>query len=222
MVKLDKFDLKLLAELENDSRQTLSRIAKKLKTSQQVISYRLKSLEERKIIGEYYTIINLTKLGYTSYRTMIRFSNINEQKHKEIIQYLMKHSNVLWLVDCGGRWDLIVNFMAKNIIHYNNMLRNFRNKFPHQIQNYDVLPIVQSIYLGRNYFTSTKREIIHTPTLGGSVEITPLDETNLKILSLISENAAIQAFVSSKSLIVSGSMGSNAPVLLYRRSKNAL
>ena len=63
MEKLDKFDLKLLAEIENDARQTLSQIAKKLKTSQQVISYRIKSLEKRKIVGGYYTIINITKMN---------------------------------------------------------------------------------------------------------------------------------------------------------------
>src|SRR3989344_5405969 len=123
---MDKLDLKLISELENNARQTLSQIAKKIKTSQQVISYRIKSLEERKIITEYYTIINFTNLNYTSYRTMIRLSNINKEKHKEIIDYLIKCDNVLWLVECGGRWDLIVNFIAKNIIQYNNIIKKER------------------------------------------------------------------------------------------------
>lgn len=54
MSNLDKTDLKLLQVLEEDARQTLSQIAKKLKTSQQVVSYRLKSLEKRGIVGGYY------------------------------------------------------------------------------------------------------------------------------------------------------------------------
>ncbi len=120
--RLDNFDLKLIQELENNARQTTSQIAKKLRSSQQVISYRIKQLEKRKIIGGYYTIINITKLGYTSYRTLIRLSNINEQKHNEIISYLENHGNVLWVVDCGGRWDMLVNFLAKNAIQYNYKL----------------------------------------------------------------------------------------------------
>ncbi|MBU4069396.1 MAG: AsnC family transcriptional regulator, partial [Nanoarchaeota archaeon] len=119
MVKIDKVDLKLIGELENDSRQAFSQIAKKLKTSQQVVNHRINSLFRRNILYGSYAIINFSLLGYTSYRTMIHFTNITEQKHKEIISYLMNHSNVLWLVECGGRWDLIVNFMAKNIIQYN-------------------------------------------------------------------------------------------------------
>jgi len=193
MSELDKFDLKLLAELEQDARQTFSQMAKRLKTSQQVISYRIKSLENRNIVGGYYAIINITKLGYTSYRTMLRLSNIDEQKHREIIAYLMKHPNVLWLVDCGGRWDLLVNFMAKNIIQYQSILREFRTAFPEQIQNYDVLTTVEIIYFGRDYFTKKEREIKPLPRLGGEFETVTLDRTNLQILDLLSEHARMPA-----------------------------
>ena len=193
MDKLDKTDLKLLSELEKDSEQTLSQIAMKLKTSQQVVSYRLKSLEERKVIGGFYTIIDITKLGYTNYRAMFRLSNLVEGKHKEIISFLMKHKNVLWLVECGGRWDLIVNFTAKNIIHYNNILKEFVNKFPKQIQNYDILTTVEVIYFGRDYFTKEKRTESKTPSFGGKWETISTDKINLQILNLMSENARINS-----------------------------
>jgi DNA-binding Lrp family transcriptional regulator len=194
MIKIDNFDLKLIQEIENDARQTLSQIAKTLRSSQQVISYRINSLEKRKVIGDYYTIIDITKLGYANYRTMIRLTNLNEQKHKEIINYLMKHTNVLWLVDCGGRWDLLVNFTAKNIIHYNSLLREFKNKFPKQIQNYDVLTTVEVIYFGRNYFTDKKKEIKSLYCFGRQeFETITLDKTDSQILSLISDNSRINA-----------------------------
>ena len=60
MVQIDKIDLKLLSELEDNSRQTLSQISKKLKTSQQVVSYRINALEQKKVIGGFFTIINFT------------------------------------------------------------------------------------------------------------------------------------------------------------------
>ena len=87
--RLDNFDLRLISELESNARQPLSKIAKRLRTSQQVISYRMKSLEKREIIGGYYSIINISNLDYTIYRTLIRLTNITEEKHKEIINYLM-------------------------------------------------------------------------------------------------------------------------------------
>ena len=189
MTKIDKTDLKLLQELESNARQPLSKIAKKLRTSQQVISYRINSLIERKIIGGFYTIIDLAKIGYTSYRTMIRLSNFDKTKHEQIKKFLIKHPNVLWFVDCGGRWDIIVNFMAKNIIQYSNLIKELKSKFPKQIQNYEILTTVEAIYFGRNYFTSKKRLPENLPSFGKESKIINLDETNLKILDLISENA---------------------------------
>ncbi len=203
MRNLDKTDLKLLQVLEEDARQTLSQIAKKLKTSQQVVSYRLKSLEKRGVIGGYYTIINLTKLGYTNYRVMFRLSNINEEKHKEIISYLLDHQNVLWLVECGGRWDLLVNLTARNVIHFNKILQSLKNKFPEQIQNYDILTTLEVVYFGRDYFTKKSREIKHLPYFGREEEIKIPDKINLKILNLISENTRMPSVEISQKINVS-------------------
>ncbi len=193
MSKLSKIDLKLIVELENNSRQTLSQIAKKLNTSQQVISYKINSLLKRNILYGFYTIINFTLFGYTSYRTMIRFTNISEQKHKEITYYLIKHPNVLWLVECGGKWDLIVNFMAKNIIQYDKILKDLKSQFPKQIQNYDVLTTIEVVYFGRDYFTKKFREIRQPPYFGREFKILDVDKTDLKILNLISENARMNS-----------------------------
>ncbi len=193
MNEISKIDLKLLGELENDSRQTFSQIAKRLKTSQQVISYRIDSFLKKNLISGFYTLINFALLGYTSYRTMIRFTYITENKSKEIISYLTKHSNVLWIVECGGRWDLIVNFMAKNIVQYDLFLKEFKSKFPKQIQNYDVLTTIGGIYFGRDYFTKSSREIKDFPYFGREFKEVPIDKRDLQILNLISEDARMNS-----------------------------
>src|SRR3989338_8154721 len=124
--EIDSFDIRLISLLEEDARQTLSQMAKKLRSSQQVVSYRMKSLENKGVIGGYYSLLDIGKLGYTSYRTLLRLSNVNKETHSQIITYLQKHPNVLWIVDCGGRWDLLVNFLAKNVVQYNKYLQDFR------------------------------------------------------------------------------------------------
>ncbi|MBW2990826.1 winged helix-turn-helix transcriptional regulator [Candidatus Woesearchaeota archaeon] len=193
MSKLDKVDLKLLGELENNARQTLSQIAKKLGTSQQVVSYRINSLLKRNVLYGFHTVVNFAMLGYTSYRTMIRFSNISDQKYKEIINYLLKHPNVLWLVGCGGRWDLLVNFTAKNVVQYNEFLRELKNKFPDQIQNHDILITIGGTFFGRDYLNKKIREIKPVIYFGHEFKPAKVDNTDLKILELISENARMSS-----------------------------
>lgn len=191
--RLNKDELKLLAELENDARQPLSQIAKKLHISQQLLSYRLQCLKNRGVLFGFYTMIYFTMFGYTRYRTMVRLSNISKQKYKEIISYLMNHSNVQWIVECGGRWDLIINFMAKNIIQFDGFVAEFKTKFPEQIQNYDVLIGVEILELGRDYFTKRKRESKVLSYFGRKYKPIKYDKTDLKILDLISENARMNS-----------------------------
>ena len=202
-MNLENFDLKLIEELENDSRQTLSKIAKKLRTSQQVVSYRIDSLFKKNILGGFYTIINFSLLGYTNYRTMMRLTNITKQKHQQIISYLMKHSNVLWIVDCGGRWDLIINFIAKNILQYDQFIKELKKRFPKQIQNYNVLTTVEISYFGRHYFTKNIREKNSPLYFGREIKLIETDKTDLKILSLLSENARMNSVQVAEKLKIS-------------------
>ena len=51
-VKLDLKDKKILWELDKDSRQPLSKIAKNVRLSKEAVYYRIKNLEKRKIIAE--------------------------------------------------------------------------------------------------------------------------------------------------------------------------
>ena len=201
--KLTQAELILLAELEEDARKPLSKLAKILRISQQLLSYRLQSLQKRNILAGYYTQINFTMFGYTRYRTMIRLSDYSRKKIEEIVAYLMNHQNVQWFVECGGRWDFLVNYMAKNIIQFSNFLKDFRKAFPKQVQNVDVLTAVEVIELGRSYFIKTHRDIENLHYFGRDFESPKIDNIDLKILDLISENARMPSAQISESLGVS-------------------
>ncbi|MCD4666525.1 Lrp/AsnC family transcriptional regulator [archaeon] len=201
--KLDKKDLKLLYELEQDSRQSLSQIARKLKTSQQVISYRLQQFQKNKIITEFYTIINFAKLNYSSYRTMIRLGNATKEAYSELISFLKNHPNVLWFVECGGRWDLIVNILSRNPIQYNKFLLEIRNKFKNIIEDFDLLLTIEGIYFGRDYLIEKQREIKTKPYFGREIKIIKLDDLDLNILNIISQNARLNSVEIATKLKVS-------------------
>jgi len=186
-------ELQLLTELENDARQPLSQLAKTLNISQQLLSYRLQSLQKKGILYGFYTMINFTMFGYTRYRVMARLSNFSQKKFNAIISYLSDHPNVQWIVECGGRWDLLFNFMAKNIIQLDQFLREIKNKFPEQIQNYGILTVVETIELGRAYFTKKTRESQVLSYFGRQYGPIKVDQTDLKILDLISENARMNS-----------------------------
>ena len=73
--KLDLKDKKLLFELDKNSRTSLSDLAKKLKTSKEVVYYRLNKLIDEKIILRFHTITPLYKFGLTAYKVYLRLSD---------------------------------------------------------------------------------------------------------------------------------------------------
>jgi len=189
--KLSQSDRILLSELEDNARCPLSKLAKKLKISQQLLSYRLQVLGKRKILGGYFTRINFPVLGYSKYRILIRFSNFDHQKEKKILDYLMKNKNVQWIVECGGKWDFLINFIAKNVIQFDNFIRDFKNKFPHNIQNFDVFIVIEFLELGRAYFCKSQRELKKLTYFGRDYEQVKVDKIDLLILNYLAEKARI-------------------------------
>jgi Lrp/AsnC family transcriptional regulator, leucine-responsive regulatory protein len=194
MQEIDKFDMRFLVELEKDSRQPISNIAKILKTSQQVLSYRLIHLQKKQIILGFYTVINFVKLGYTSYRTMIRLTNISPETQQKIIDYLKKSQNVSYLAECTGHWDLIVDYLAKNVVQYYSFLKEIRANFPDNLGEIDVLTTLENIYFGRDYFAKKYREITKKSFIDTDyLTVERLDSIEIKLLSIISKNARLGA-----------------------------
>ena len=75
-MKLDLKDRKILYELDLNARQTLTQIGKKVGLKKDVVSYRMKKLQDEGIIKNYYTVIDAYKLGYTLYRYYINFQYV--------------------------------------------------------------------------------------------------------------------------------------------------
>jgi predicted transcriptional regulator len=90
MEKLDVKDRKILYELDIDSRQSFSQLGKKVGLHKDVVAYRVKKLQEKGIIKNFYTEINNNKIGFSAVRLYLTYQNITPEIKKEIIDYLVK------------------------------------------------------------------------------------------------------------------------------------
>lgn len=187
--QLGKKDKKILYHLDLDSRQTLSQLSKKVGLSKQVIDYRIKNLINKKIITQFYTVINISKLGYTHYKLYLKLQNTNIEKEKEIIDHWIKSKNSVWVASCRGRWDISISILAKDINELGNIITNFTNKYSNFILEKNILitqtsPVFTKTYLAEQ---KEKKEFIYT----GKIENYELNKIERKILSTLSNNARI-------------------------------
>ena len=118
MVKIDLKDRKILYQLDLDARQSLTQIGKKVGLKKDVVSYRIKRMEEDGIITNFWTAINTFKLGYNVFRLYINFHYINIQIKDDIIQYFTDYKNVWAVASVKGPIDLDVIMWVNNICEF--------------------------------------------------------------------------------------------------------
>mgnify|MGYP006282499859 CR=1 FL=1 len=107
---MDKLDGRILAQLTADSRKPYSGIAKSLRTSKEVVNYRIRRMEREGIIRGYDTVIDHTCLGYQSYRLLLKLSSLDENLIHRMVAHLKKLKTVNFLVHIADEYDIAVIF----------------------------------------------------------------------------------------------------------------
>lgn len=177
---LSNFENKLLDVLIKNSRESYSSIAKKLNSSRQTISYTVDSLINKGVIDQFYTVIDFSKIGYSNYRIMLTFTKIDEKTKEKIISYLSNIDNVLWIAECGNKWNLIINYLYKDNLELYNFFNSLKNKFSNNIKDVDSLLLIEAfeIYTKKLYsFGDSKKDIVK------------LDSIDYDILKILAKNS---------------------------------
>jgi len=193
-LKLDMKDRKILYELDKNSRQSASKIAKKVGLSVDGTNYRIKQLIKKNAIFKFMTLLDTAKLGLTTYKVFYRFQNTTLHKEKEIIDYLIAHPNTQLITSTWGMFDLNINVISRNTEELNKILSEFNLRYGKFFAEKLVNILVESNFFFRDYLTDEKQSMIRKPMFFGSVPATTeVDDYNKKILTLLAEDARISS-----------------------------
>jgi Lrp/AsnC family leucine-responsive transcriptional regulator len=193
MESLDVKDRKILYELDFNSRQSNSKIGKKVGLHKNVVNYRIKRMEKSGIITDYYTMIDTFKIGYNSLRFYINFQNITPEKREEIIEYFVKNRYTWWVGSFEGEYDLAVLIWVKELHDFygfwEKTLRKYHRYFQKQkFSLYCQLRVFRHSFLMKEDYNKSDREKYEIT--GGGKEV-KTDELDFKILELIALNSRI-------------------------------
>jgi len=186
---LAKLDWKILESLEDNSRQSMSNIAKRLKTSKEVITYHIKKLVDEKYIIRFFTEINLAKLGMLVYKIYFQFQNVTDKKEEEMYNYFTQELKIPWVASCSGSYDMIISFGAKDINEFNEYLTRIMNKFSEYILNREISTTLYFSTFNRRWLG--KSQIAKCTTVGGNIEVPKLDSKDYIILANLSNDSRI-------------------------------
>jgi Lrp/AsnC family transcriptional regulator, regulator for asnA, asnC and gidA len=187
-IKLDMKNKRILRELVNDGRAPYSKVAKKVGLSKEVVHYRVNNLIKQGLLIGVNTVFNIKKIGMQIYFVHVRLKNVDSKNEDIIINSLVNHPNIAWVVKCIGNYDLILKFFVKDNTELNSVLKNLEKKYPYFndfITDFTVQehPIpIPYLYIPLNAYPIKKR----------NNQKVKIDELDLQIMELISIDARKQ------------------------------
>jgi len=193
---LNQLDRKILQELDINSKNPTSKLAKKLNRSRQTIEYRINSLKKREIIESFNTAINTYKMGYKLYKFYIKLRNIPDEKDK-FLEYIRNSGKIYWFGICSGKYDIILAVYSKTDSNFLNIRNELISNFKNIIIDYDMDILVHTKQYAKMYFTN---QITESTYFGGEVVDNKLDKLDHRILEKIVNNSTISNYELSKQI----------------------
>jgi len=130
ILNLDQIDSNILQELTKNARQTSLELSKKIKQTERITRYRIKKLEEKKIILGYRPFVNTSLLNLKYYKLFIQLKDAKKQDIKKITSYIIQNQNVVYNTEALGGYDFEIEAHFQNSQELMDFISNLREAFP--------------------------------------------------------------------------------------------
>ena len=199
MYDLDLIDRKLLAELDKNSRQPVSNLAKKVRLSKQAVKKRLERLEQDKVILGYYAVIDVFKLQRLTGRLWIKLQgSYNEDG---IVDFALKMRDVGWVLKLDGAYDLAIILWSKDMLDFDNAVKKLKFRFGQFLKTVDVSFIVRAHHISHRYLTNERE--LHELVMAQRVSHFELSSLDNKIIQILARNSRASLVEVSRQLGIS-------------------
>jgi len=209
---LDLKDKKLLFELDKNSRASLTELAKKLKTSKEVVFHRLNKLIENKTILRFHTVPGNYLFGLKAHKIYLKLHDISKKDFEKLIDYLQKHKDVFWIGVSKGRWDLMFGIWAKDIENFFHVHDIILDKFSKYIQEKELSISRENIQFNRRWLYDDDSPVVEF-NFGEKEGFLKIDKEDRMILDILVKNSR------EKIIDVAEKTGYSVDVVRYRIKK---
>lgn len=141
---LDAKDCEILMILQENSRETLTNIAKRIGLSIDAVNNRIKEMQ-RKDIMSFTTSINPRAIGFALVADVkIKLKNITEEQKKKFIAYLQEHPRITDLFGVMGDYDFTCVMIAKNTEELDTISGEIRERFSETIADWKGMLVMKT------------------------------------------------------------------------------
>ncbi len=145
--KIDDLDYKILNILANDARIPLAELARKVKSTIEIIRGRMRRMETKGIILGYRLSVDLNKLGLEFFKAIIYFRTLSERDERALFEWMRTNPYALYYIRSLAPWEVEFEFAVESYQHFNQIINDLRQKFPHVIRNYEHLIMIYETWM---------------------------------------------------------------------------
>lgn len=145
--KIDELDYKILNILANDARIPIAKLARRTKSTIEIVRGRMKRLEEKGIILSYRLAVDFNKLGLEFFKAIIYFRTLSEKDERALFEWMRTNPNTLYYIRSIAPWEVEFEFVVENYQQFNEIINELRQKFPHVIRNHEHLIMIYETWM---------------------------------------------------------------------------
>lgn len=149
--KLDRIDLKILAQLQRTGRITNVELADAVGLSPSPCLTRVKRLEKLGYISGYTALIDLHKLG--EFLTVFTEVTLAEHRIGDFSRFEARIRKVDEIVEChlvSGGYDYLLKFVARGVVHYQSIIEGMLEG-DYGIEKYFSYVVIKSPFTKHHY-----------------------------------------------------------------------
>lgn len=149
--KLDRIDLKILAQLQRTGRITNVELADLVGLSPSPCLTRVKRLESAGYITGYLAEINLRKLG--EFLTVFTEVTLTEHRSGDFSRFESRIRNIDEIVEChlvSGGYDYLLKFVTRGVAHYQSIIEAMLEG-GYGIEKYFSYVVIKSPFIKHHY-----------------------------------------------------------------------
>jgi DNA-binding Lrp family transcriptional regulator len=184
-VKLDLIDRKIIANLDQDSRISETKLAKLVGRSREAVKYRINRLVKLGVITKFLTSINPQKLGRRLFKLFLKLDNV-ENRREDLKEYFRSHPHTYWMGMCDGAWDASIGVFLSQNHEFFDFKNELVSKFKDIIVDVATSEVVDVRQYNKKYLVKTKPSVV---VFGGETEFNKIDKKDQDILALLSNNS---------------------------------
>ena len=138
-IKLDLKDKKIISILGENCRTTPTTIGKLINLSKHSVRYRINQLKQKDIYRGNFTVLNPFVLNFPTYFVLVKLKSMIPEKEEKIIRFFENHPFIIWVAQTQGSYDFNIMIVAKDITHFDKLLKEIQKKLTNSLKDIKVL-----------------------------------------------------------------------------------